>query len=75
MIGIKYIQDTNYELLIKELWINTYEACAYNFFLDKIMSPFCDTNLMYDRKIFFVEIKNKLDGGSDGTDLYNDFKI
>ena len=31
---------------------------------------------MNDRKDIFVELKNKLDdGGFDGTDLYNNFKI
>ena len=33
-------------------------------------------SLINDRKIFLLELKNKLDdGGFDGTDLYDNFKI
>ena len=64
---------------IKCLEINIRKIQVTNFLAlepQQITSPFCDTNLMNDQQIFFVKLKNKLDdGGFDGTDLYNNFKM
>ena len=43
---------------------------------DELLHLFVTRTWWNDRKIFFLELKNKLDnGGFDGTDLYDKSKI
>ena len=54
------MQDTDYELLANELQIHMYEVYAYKYFFERFISPFCDTSLMYDGKLFLLKLKTNL---------------